>query len=315
VKTLKARRRVRVRLAEEARFGGRVDRAAGVIRGVRVLGLVSDNGRRYDRAAVEAAIPLYEKKSVRTNHPKRATDSRDVGEVFGWLENVRLERGGLRADLHVLNPKSELAESVFLAAEKNPGLFGLSHNAEGLVRRGADGVDEVYEITEVRSVDLVADPATTRGLFEGATMRTKTRRARRPMGRRRLSFWEGVAKAAAAARRRRLREEEAPGDLAPPPDLDDRPHKSIRQAVAEAAFELVMVDGLSRAAREERFARLLDKLDDDGPEVEPGEDGDAVEEARRLLNLPAGGRRLTERRGGRARDELKRFLDSILVRR
>jgi hypothetical protein len=257
MKALKARRRPRVRLREEARFTGRADRAAGVIRGVKVLGLVSDNGRRYSRQAVEAALPLYEGKSVRANHPRKATDSREVGDVFGWLENVRLERDGLRADLHVLNPRSELAESVFLAAEKNPGLFGLSHNAEGLVRRGTDGIDEVYEIVEVRSVDLVADPATTRGLFEG--------RKGKPMKRSRSRFTmsdiraivEGMAR---MKRRRRVRDDDE-DDGGPSPSREDAVWEDIK----------ALLDDRSMSAEEKvhRISQLVAEM-----EREDGADGD-----------------------------------------
>lgn len=153
----------------EARL--RVDRAAGIIYGVKVLGLESANGRRYLPEAAAKARRLYEGASVRRNHPKRPDDSRDVEEVFGWLESVEVgPGGGLWANLHVLNPKTEFAESVFLAAEKNPKLFGLSHNAQGQGET-VDGVFVVSEIVEVRSVDLVADPATTGGLFESRQQR------------------------------------------------------------------------------------------------------------------------------------------------
>ena len=162
-------KRYRVWLGERVEAdirGARVDRDAGVIRGVKVLGWESKNGRRYLPEAVKAAAKLYEGKSVRTNHPRRAADQRDVLEVFGWLENVRVTDAGMYADLHILNPTTELAESVFLAAEKKPDLFGLSHNADGTTER-RDGETVVSEITEVRSVDLVTDPATVGGLFEG----------------------------------------------------------------------------------------------------------------------------------------------------
>lgn len=143
-----------------------MDREAGIIYGVKVLGLKSDNGREYLPEAVQSAIALYEGRSVRTNHPKRGRDSRDVHEVFGWLEGVEVdESGGLRGNLRILNPRTELAESVMNAAESAPHLFGLSHNAEGdVVTQGGRKV--VREILEVHSVDLVTDPATTKGLFE-----------------------------------------------------------------------------------------------------------------------------------------------------
>jgi hypothetical protein len=38
----------------------RVDRVAGVIRGVKLLGLASRNGRRYRENALVDAAPLYE---------------------------------------------------------------------------------------------------------------------------------------------------------------------------------------------------------------------------------------------------------------
>lgn len=166
---------VRTCLLERVQLGGqKVDREAGIIRGVKVLGLVSANGRRYLKEAVRKAAPLYEKIPVRTNHPKaKASEIRDVQEQFGWLENITLDNAGeMWGDLHILNPKTELAESVMLAAEKNPRMFGLSHNADGDVVKDGDS-DLVREIYEVRSVDLVCDPATTNGLFEGKQVANK----------------------------------------------------------------------------------------------------------------------------------------------
>ena len=46
-----------------------------------------------------------------------------------------------------------------------PENVGFSHNVEAKTSRRADRV-VVEAITRVQSVDLVADPATTRGLFE-----------------------------------------------------------------------------------------------------------------------------------------------------
>lgn len=146
----------------------RVDREAGVIYGVKILGLESPNegGRRYLPEAIKAAIPLYEGAKAKTNHPVRAGQHRDVLETFGWFESCRQDdKGELFGDLHLLNPKSELAESLYNAADHNPSLFGFSHNAQGDTYR--DGKTEVVrEILEVRSIDLVDNPATTKGLFE-----------------------------------------------------------------------------------------------------------------------------------------------------
>ena len=47
-----------------------VDRQAGVIRGVKILGLESRNGRSYLPEALSQAAPLYEGAKVNVNHPK-----------------------------------------------------------------------------------------------------------------------------------------------------------------------------------------------------------------------------------------------------
>ena len=68
------------------------------------------------------------------------------------------------ADFHY-NPKHALAEQLKWDAENASENVGFSHDVMARVsRRGGKAV--VEEITRVVSVDLVADPATTRGLFE-----------------------------------------------------------------------------------------------------------------------------------------------------
>jgi hypothetical protein len=56
-------------------------------------------------------------------------------------------------------------------AEHAPANVGFSHNVLAHTRREGDQV-MVETITAVQSVDLVADPATTRGLFEAAATTT-----------------------------------------------------------------------------------------------------------------------------------------------
>ena len=47
-----------------------VEREAGVVRGVKILGLTSRNGRVYPAAVLEQARGLYEGAKVNVNHPK-----------------------------------------------------------------------------------------------------------------------------------------------------------------------------------------------------------------------------------------------------
>jgi hypothetical protein len=144
----------------------RVDRAAGMIRGVKVLGLESRNGRSYLPEALAQAVPLYEGAKVNVNHPKGGPQApRDYQDRIGAIRNVALRPGeGLFADLF-FNPKHALAEQLIWDAEHAPENVGFSHNVEARTSRTGDRV-VVEAILRVQGVDLVADPATTRGLFE-----------------------------------------------------------------------------------------------------------------------------------------------------
>jgi hypothetical protein len=144
----------------------RVDRDAGVIHGVKVLGLVSANNRRYTRAAIEKARPLYEGIRVNIDHPHdaRPDERRRLADRLGRLENIRATDAGLFADLHYLK-SHPLAAMTVEAAERMPEALGLSHNAVGrVVKHQQETI--VEEIMQVRSVDVVSDPATTKSLFE-----------------------------------------------------------------------------------------------------------------------------------------------------
>jgi hypothetical protein len=140
-----------------------VDRDAGVIRGVKVLGPTSRNGREYSADALRKGVGLYEGVRVNVNHVGRG-ESRGYGDRIGRLENAQVREGGIFADLK-FNPKHALAEQLAWDAANAPGNVGLSHDAEGRLSR-RNGKTLVEEILSVRSVDLVADPATTAGLFE-----------------------------------------------------------------------------------------------------------------------------------------------------
>ena len=144
----------------------RVDRDRGVIRGVKILGLASRNGRAYLPEALAQAAPLYEGAKVNVNHPKGSpAGPRDYQDRIGAIREVVVRNGeGLFADFH-FNPKHALSEQLIWDAEHAPENVGFSHNVQAKTSRRGDRV-VVEAITKVQSVDLVADPATTRGLFE-----------------------------------------------------------------------------------------------------------------------------------------------------
>lgn len=145
----------------------RVDRSQGVIRGVKILGLHSRNGRTYLPRALAEAAGLYEDAKVNVNHPRQGPAApRDYRDRIGVIRGVDARSDGLFADFH-FNPKHALAEQLIWDAEHAPENVGFSHNVEARTSRRGDRL-VVEAITKVQSVDLVADPATTRGLFESA---------------------------------------------------------------------------------------------------------------------------------------------------
>lgn len=157
---------------------GNVTRTEGsgevVIHGVRYLGARSTNVNEdgtvnvYSRASREASAQLYEGAKIFRDHPNRDTPGtpRSYADQLGLLRGPfkHLEEGS-HGNLH-LNPKHPDTDRIAWAAEHSPGSLGLSHNAQGAgVVEGKDC--RVESISRVRSVDIVCEAATTKGLYEG----------------------------------------------------------------------------------------------------------------------------------------------------
>lgn len=181
------------------------DGDASVIRGVKVLGNSSQNRREYTPEAVMQGARLYEGLQVNIDHPERGPNqTRSLRDRFGRLVNVEAKDGELYADLR-FNPKHPIAEQVKWFAKHDPAMLGLSHNAVGQgEQRG--GVFVVEKIVSVRSVDLVADPATTKGLFESVNRGENVKITLK-------AFLEGIESKFDTVKRKKIRKLlEAPGD-------------------------------------------------------------------------------------------------------
>lgn len=164
-----------------------VDRDAGVIFGVKVLGAHSRNnhglreatdGTEYTRRCMESALPMYEGVDVLVNHRlKTGPAARGTDDVFGQLRNCTLGADGIRADLHYLKSHA-MAERVCEDVERGLGVFGLSHDASA-ARERFDRASRrlvIESLAVVRSVDLVRKPATNRNLWESLVDKTTTLR-------------------------------------------------------------------------------------------------------------------------------------------
>lgn len=147
--------------------GAKVDREAGILRGVKLIGHDSKNGRSYPPATLRAAVSHYEGVRVNVDHPDGAPGKpRKVADRMGVVANARYVEGhGIFGDFK-FNPKHSLTEQVLWDAENNPSAVGFSHNATLRLGPKRNNRSVVEEVVGVRSVDLVADPATTASLFE-----------------------------------------------------------------------------------------------------------------------------------------------------
>lgn len=147
----------------------RIDSERGILFGVKLLGRLSRNNREYAREAMESAAPRYSGLKVYVDHPVNGNAERSVDRWAGTIQNARFEEDGIYGDIK-LRTKSPFFEGIVEAARDFPKDVGFSHVAEGSTRM--EGETEIVEsIKEVFSVDLVTDPATTRGIFE--SRRTK----------------------------------------------------------------------------------------------------------------------------------------------
>lgn len=147
--------------------GSSVDRRAGTIANVVICGFESANGRDYPAPVFKRDFAKYEGRPVNADHAQSAT----VDRRLGWFSGVKVgEDGKPRGTLNLLK-SHPLYERVMEAAERNPALFGFSHVAYCKTRTER-GREVVEAIERVESIDLVADPATTKGLYESTARRT-----------------------------------------------------------------------------------------------------------------------------------------------
>lgn len=165
-----------VRIRESATFQSeavRLDRPNAVLHDVKFIGWISAKKRRYKRKAVESAALFYDGAKVNLDHA--ITDgANDLAPAhvkpqdrFGRLRNIRVTDEGGFADLHY-NPEHAWAKTFEWFAENDPGMIGLSHDAVLEGPMSLDGSHDIERIAKVYSVDIVADPGTTRGLHESA---------------------------------------------------------------------------------------------------------------------------------------------------
>jgi hypothetical protein len=133
------------------------DQEQRIVRNVLLCGNKSRNGYAIPESAFGSrAMSLYEGKPVFVNHSDGNPKNRDLRDLVGYVQNVRMEAGRPRGDISVLETN---AGAVFTAMAKSPRKgFGMSHVALYKFGKGRTSVESVEEVV---SVDVVHSPATT----------------------------------------------------------------------------------------------------------------------------------------------------------
>lgn len=166
-------------LTESVLGESKVDRESKIIHNVVLLTQNSLDAsgkihRTYTDDCLDKAATIFEGAPAFIDHPgeKEARTGRSVREQYGFYRGVKRVGTKLMADDLVLYdvPDAALVMSI---AEKNPLSAGNSIHAAGRVQpRNSQGIEICEELLprtkwgHRSSVDLVDDPATTRGIFE-----------------------------------------------------------------------------------------------------------------------------------------------------
>jgi len=154
---------------------GKINRDAHLIQDTTLISAHSSNGaggrgRKYSARALRQIAAMAEGLPAYLNHttPDLAFKPRPVQDLIGRHVNVRYDpaSGKVLSDLLLV---AHHAPMVFELAERMGDQVGNSLVSKGLVRMESDGTETVDEIVQLRSGDLVSDPASTRGLWESLT--------------------------------------------------------------------------------------------------------------------------------------------------
>lgn len=261
-----------------------LDKQNQIIRGVKVLGEQSLNGRRYLPEALRRAAPHFEKAPVYVDHQMESHKPRRMVDRIGRLVNCRYENGSIFADLEYIK-SHPLSGRLEECAEKTPWCGGLSINASGrIVQRHGENVVEEISKGSIQSVDWVASPASTGGLYESKVQsKTKRRKKVKTTINNLIERLEPRRPVAAKALREMAEaglltpdtQTEVDDDFEEPAASDAGQESDTNQAIREALrgawtaiFDDMTLDNTSKIAKVKKLLAALESLTGSGPTQE-----------------------------------------------
>lgn len=156
-------------LVEQISFEGAKfaeDHGNRTIQNVAFLGAESAHGYTYRQEAMAKAVGLYNGVRCFINHPNAEEEKsgrRDTMKIAGVTGDARHEDGKIKGNMTLLD--DQYGRKFWNIAHTMPTVASCSHIADGeIVEEG--GKQFVDEISEVVSVDLVVQGATTSNVFE-----------------------------------------------------------------------------------------------------------------------------------------------------
>jgi BMFP domain-containing protein YqiC len=139
----------------------RIDREAGILYGVRLLGTESLHGYRYAIDAQKAVVGRFEGMALGVDHDYDGRAMR-VGDAWGTITNPRVDDRGSLGDVRYLK-SHDRTEQILEDAERGIGLFSISPVCTACVE---DRATRTVTSFAPKRCDLVVRGATTRTLFE-----------------------------------------------------------------------------------------------------------------------------------------------------
>lgn len=148
-----------------------------LVQDVVIHGRQSANGRVYSDRAMQSIAERADGARAFADHPEGVRgEVRPVGSLIGRFRRPRVVGDRIRAHLQVVDapPWRDLLPAL---REDSMGV-GFSIRASGHVKRIEDGPDVVEDVTELRAIELVSEPATTISLTESVRQRDRRERVR-----------------------------------------------------------------------------------------------------------------------------------------